>query len=227
MIRKFGRIESPPDDRDFVLGAFFSPLMQVRKRLFPFGYKVWDVDRILDQGETQHCIGFAFAGFGNTEPIFSNFSNHEADALYYVAREYDGLPIDEYGTTLRSGAKAFRKAGRIDAYAFTRSVNEIAEWIFEKSPVVVGTHWYSAMMETDAEGFVSPEGYLMGGHAWTIIGCDFRGLFNRHFIGLNSWGEKYGANGRFKIRAGDLARLLRHNGEAVTAVELPLVPQGV
>lgn len=222
LIRNFGRLPSPPDQRDYQLAAFMEmPVVQMRRVLFG-QRKVWAYDRVLDQGNTNHCVGFAFADFGNTLPIDSKQTIESANTIYYAAKEIDGEPESEDGTNLRSGAKAFKQTGRIDAYAFAHTVDEIAAWLLNRGPVVMGTNWYEGMSQPDANGFVKPSGTCVGGHAWLLIGVDWRNPLNRYFVGLNSWSARWGVNGMFNLRASNLARLMREGGEAVTAVELPL-----
>jgi hypothetical protein len=218
----FGRIPSPLDQRDYQLAAFMAtPIAQMDHVLFG-KRQVWTFDRVLNQGNSNHCVGFAFADFGNTLPIDSEQTAENADALYYLAKGLDGQPADEDGTNLRSGAKAFKSLGHIQAYAFAHTTDEIATWILNHGPVVVGTNWYEGMEQTDRWGYVHPTGQCMGGHAWLLIGVDYRNPLNRYFVGLNSWGESWGERGTFNLSAGDLARLMRESGEAVTAVEVPL-----
>lgn len=219
--RQFGYIKSPFDGHDWQLGAHITTGMEIRRKVLRLRYKLWEYNRVLDQLKTNHCVGFSYADFGNALPIDSNLDAAVARDIYYLAKFIEGDPSGENGTTLRDGAKAFKQLGRIEAYAFSYSVSEIAAWLFERGPVVVGTPWYEDMMLPDGNGFVHPRGLPYGGHAWLLIGADYRNFFNQHFIGLNSWGKSWGNNGTFKISKGDLAMLLR-GGEALTAVELPL-----
>ncbi len=183
--------------------------------------KVWVCDTVLDQLDTPHCVGFACADFGNTLPIDSGQTNADGHAIYYAAKVFDDEPREENGSTIRSGAKALQQRGMIQNYAFAKTVDELATWLDAKGPVVMGTTWYSAMMDTDKKGFVHAHGRMEGGHAWALIGYDFRNPFNRYFVGLNSWGVSWGQNGRFNISTGDLRKLLWLDGEAMTAVEIP------
>lgn len=99
MKRKFGRIPSPLDTRDFKLAPHLSllsatPLIQNKR---------WNyVGPSLDQGETGHCGGFSMATWRRTAPVMSPDTNKQGHAYYYAAKIFDGEPKKENGTTLRS-----------------------------------------------------------------------------------------------------------------------------
>lgn len=213
-MNNFGWRPGAPDLRDFPLDRYARP----------FGFfqrvksKVWECHTVLDQGQTGHCVGFANAGFGNCEPLDSNLTNQDGHDIYYLAKTYDNDTDLEGGTSLRSGAKAMKRMGRIPAYAFAYNVDEIAGWVLAKGSIVMGTYWFEGMSEPDANGFVRVTGSPTGGHAWLILGYK-GGLCNSYFECLNSWGEQWGSEGRFKIYKSDLDKLLKRQGEAVTAVE--------
>ena len=182
--------------------------------------KTWSCETVLDQGISNHCVGFALAQFCNAEPLANRFLDSYADTIYYAAKEIDEQYEMENGTTLRSGAKALQQLGCIDGYAFAKSIDEIASWVLHRGSVVTATYWFQGMQQIDEQGFVCVEGMNQGGHAWLIIGANYRNPFKPYFVGLNSWGEAWGEHGRFKITASDLAKLLRLQGEAMTAIEV-------
>lgn len=225
--RNFGRLVSPPDERDYALARFIAePILDIAKIVFG-ERRVWTCDTVLDQGDSNHCVGFACAQFGNALPLDSEQTDTDADAIYRAAKQFDADPMGENGTTVRSGAKAMRQLGHIQAYAFAHSINEIATWLQNHGSVVIGTNWYRGMEKVDGNGYVHANGQLLGGHCWLLLGYDFTNPLQRCFIGLNSWGAAWGQTGRFKISANDLAALLRQGGEAMTAVEVAAMPQPV
>ncbi|MCL4395191.1 MAG: hypothetical protein M1482_10385 [Chloroflexi bacterium] len=215
--RAFGRIPSPADSRDFPLRDYITLGHRLRA-LLPVS-KTWPVSKVLDQGETGHCVGFACAGFGIAEPVADPWDNSAGDKIYYLAKVIDGEPNAEDGTTVRSGARALQKLRRLHAYAFARTVGEVKTWVLSKGTLVVGTDWYESMMETDGRGYVRPGGRLAGGHAYLLIGYDAK---ENAFVFQNSWGKSWGKAGRFKMKVNDFARLLSMQGEALTAVEAPV-----
>src|SRR5574341_1414656 len=63
-----------------------------------------------------------------------------------------------------------------------------------------------------------------GGHEYYINECNT----SLRFLGfVNSWGEKFGLGGKFYMTFETYAELLRQNGDACTAPELPLLPEPV
>jgi hypothetical protein len=219
-VRKFGRIPSPFDSRDYRLQDYIS--LRHRLRAFLPVSKTWAVGKVLDQQETGHCVGFACAGWGIAEPVVDAWADPDGHRIYYQAKIIDKEPRQEDGTTVRSGAKVLQQFRRLKNYAFARSVNDIKAWVLSKGPVVVGTWWYQGMMKTDAAGYVHLSGQQVGGHAYLLIGYD---ATENAFVFQNSWGPSWGAvidggRGRFKIKVNDFQRLLALQGEALTAVEL-------
>jgi hypothetical protein len=59
-------------------------------------------------------------------------------------------------------------------------------------PAVLGINWYTAMMDTDEEGFVSVAGKVEGGHA---ILCNGVSVKREKFFLSNSWGLSWGLSG--------------------------------
>jgi hypothetical protein len=223
MIHGMGRKPNPFDARDYHLSDAVGIVRRMRcmvgniKEIAPV---LWSCERVLNQGTQPYCVGYAWAGFGNAMPVFADLRNSDGDALYYAAKEIDGEPLKENGSCTRSGAEAYKKIGRIQTYAFTTSMTNIKNWLVTHGPVIVGTSWYNTMFEPDSDGFVYPKGELSGGHECLIIG------YNPQldvFTFLNSWGDAWGINGRFKMHAKDWAGLLEDQGDAV--VTLDMVPE--
>jgi C1A family cysteine protease len=90
--------------------------------------------------------------------------------------------------------------------------------------VLLGTSWFMDMSTPDRYGFLHPTGTNVGGHEWRSIGADrdkrcpdgTRGAVRM----VNSWGRKWANFGRAWVTFGDLDRLIKENGEAVTATEI-------
>jgi hypothetical protein len=172
----------------------------------------------LDQGQTGHCVGFGWGGWGDAAPIQDTFQNADAHAIYYECKVIDGQPGQENGSTVRSGALAMRNRGRLAAFAFARSIDEIDSWINTQGPVVMGTDWMNDMFNPDANGYVRPTGGVAGGHCYLMLDRldqDDAYLFD------NSWGLSWGDQGRFRMKRKDLQHLLSQQGEACFALELP------
>lgn len=191
----------------------------------PTGDVIWDNSiGALDQKNTGHCVGFGWAGgWGDTLPIADTFQNADGHAVYYEAKIIDGEPGSENGSSVRSGAKAMQNRGRLSAYAFAVSVDEVRAWVRSHGPVVFGTDWTEDMFNPDLNGFIVPTGAVAGGHCYACVGdlpSEDALLFQ------NSWGSTWAQGGRFKIKYADVASLLtgldpKYPGEACAAVELP------
>lgn len=180
---------------------------------------VWaDADVVLDQGDTGHCVGFGWGGWGDTLPIDDHYVNADGHAVYYEAKVIDGEPGAEDGSQVRSGATAMRNRKRLSAYAFAASIAEVRAWLAAHGPVVFGTDWDRPMFTPDAQGFVVPDGDVQGGHCYVCVG-DL--ISEGALLFQNSWGAGWGLQGRFKIRYPDVVVLLARQGEACASVELP------
>lgn len=214
MSHGFGRIPSPPDERDYKLSTFIEKAPLPKK-------KFWSCDMVLDQGASPHCVGFSFASFGNALPVDSNMDNTDGHNLYYMAKMFDGEPGAENGSNMRSGAKAMQMKGRIKNYAFAKKNSEIITWVLTKGPVVVGTDWFNDMFYPNKKGFVRPTGRFAGGHAYLILGVDLSNPLLHYYLCLNSWGYPFGLGGFFKITVNNFGILLARRGEVIAAVELP------
>jgi hypothetical protein len=186
----------------------------------PTGAVSWsNVEPVLDQGQTPHCVGFSGAQWGNTLPINDKFDNEDGHKFYYTCKTYDGQPNQENGSSLRSLAKTLKAASRLTTYAFAATVDETLQWILTKGPVVFGTDWYTGMFNPDSKGIVRPTGFVEGGHAYLAIGYDPTTSMIEF---LNSWSAQWGINGRFYMHKNDAVMIFSNRGEGLVAVELPL-----
>ena len=181
---------------------------------------VWDNPRaILDQEDTNHCVGFSGVQWGNTSPINDNYINRDGHVLYYECKVLDGEPNEENGSTMRSQAKALKARGRLSVYAFATSIDEAIEWIKLKGPVLVGTDWFDDMFNPDSNGLISVGGSLAGGHAYLCNGYD---ADKDELLYINSWGTNWANGGHFRMSVSDAKYLHNLEGEILVAVELPL-----
>lgn len=168
---------------------------------------------------SHNCVAFSWAQWANFSPVNDNWADDVAHTLYYEIKVIDGEPGQEDGSSVHSGAVAIKNRKRLSTYVWASTVDEIAQWVLAKGPVTVGTDWYDSMFGPDANFFVRPTGNIAGGHAYLIVGVD---TLKRFFTCANSWGTSWGNNGYFNITMSDFQKLLSANGEACSALELPL-----
>jgi hypothetical protein len=210
------------DHRDFRLGDYITAAK--RQLAAVTTQREWEVAKILDQGDTPHCVGFAWAGFGISLPVADLlWNNATGDSIYYTAKVIDGEPKQENGSSTRSGVQAFMRYGSLqgNSYAFANSLQDIITWVLTSGPVITGTNWYNQMFNPDAQGVVTVGGGVAGGHEWMISGVD---TTTQLFKCTNSWGAGFAKSGQFYISFSDYQRLLNEQGDACTALEVPAGP---
>jgi hypothetical protein len=209
-----GRIPSPPDERDWPVKRL-TAMIDAGVAL-PVA---WDCPVLLNQGSTNHCVGFAWAAFkaaaqadADADPTVTDEEGHR---IYREAKKLEGDPLGEQGAYLRSGAKVLKAEGTIDAYAFG-TFEDTENWCQKYGPVAMGTNWYHSMRTPDAKGVVTLSGAVDGGHAWLRTG-DKQGPADNQ--GHNSW-NGWGVSGKFYLSNPDLFRLMDEGGEGIMAVRL-------
>lgn len=179
--------------------------------------RTWQVNFQLDQGDTGHCVGFGWAGWGDAEPIIDKYANSDGHAIYYECKVIEGDPKGEDGAYVRSGATAMRNRDRLSTYAFADSLDTALTWLRSTGPIVIGTDWTDDMFEPDTNGRVRPTGGVAGGHCYLLYEVSGTTLWFK-----NSWGSTWGVSGSFCMTMDDFQVLLQSYGEMVTSVELPL-----
>jgi hypothetical protein len=210
------RLAPDPRDTAFPMAAVL-PQRSVR----PYRYW-WTGGAWLDQGAYSTCVGHAWAHWTEDGPV-THPGTIDPVAIYREATQLDPWPENDggdldFGTSVRAGAQALQARGRISEYRWAWSVDDVVTAVLEVGPVVVGTWWTEAMFTPDREGIVRYEGSHVGGHAYVINGMDmYRGLARAK----NSWGRSFGRNGFFSLPLEDLDQLIRADGEACLALEVP------
>lgn len=209
-----GRKPSPPDERDFKLSAYLPATIDEAAAATDWTNN----EPVLDQMQTNHCVGGAGAQWGNTLPIDDKYANADLHLIYYEACAAGGYPNTENGATVRDLAKALKTRGRLNTYAFAASVDEAIAWIQAKGPIVFGTVWKTGMFKPDASGLIHPKGRVAGGHAYIGVGYD---PATTRIKFMNDWGKDWGVNGRFYMLKADFVKVFAKQGEALAGVELP------
>lgn len=213
------------DHRDWRMENFIS--LKMRSVAKTITQKDWLMGKILDQGQTPHCVGYAWAGYGIVEPVVDPWDNSWGEIIYYQAKIDDGQPGQEDGTETKYGAQAFTEVGgkfEGGGYAWAHTLDDIVTWLLTKSPVITGELWTYDMFYPDPDGLVHvnfSDANIAGGHEWMINGVD---TVARQLHCVNSWGESYGVKGTFKIGFDDFETLWNNGGDAVVAVEASSQP---
>lgn len=183
--------------------------------------KVHLIQTCLNQGREGACVGFGITHALLAEPHMGDPLKYTAEfartRIYYPAQESDPWPGGEYpgadpvygGTSVLDGLKAAKTAGEILSYRWAFSMDEILVGIGYFGPAIAGVDWYEGMQEPDSDGRIHVTGAKMGGHCTLISG------FNKHRDELtihNSWGKKWGKDGKAYISVSDFNKL-RVGGE--------------
>ena len=204
-----------PDSRDeaYPLSALMA--MNAGPKRTPVS-KAWKAGPVLDQGATSECVGHGCKLLLTSKPIVwpTTFS---ASEIYKEARlndEFDDKATE--GTSVRAGLEVLKVHGHIDAYYWASDVEQVAEYILTRGPVIVGTDWLEGMNTVDAKGFARATGRNTGGHCYVGHRCNFK----EEWIGWqNSWGKGYGIRGQFKMSFADFDKLLKRGGVAAAVQE--------
>lgn len=173
---------------------------------------------ILDQGSTNSCVGFACRQWMQTAPVMFKGVTPSGLEVYRYA-----LTVDEYhgeqdtGTSIRAGVKSLQHFGRVSSYVFAGSAEEVRQWLIsDKGSVIVGTQFTEGMAKPPTNGYMSPTGRIVGGHAYLLMGYS---VSRQAFRITNSWSRSWGQNGRAWLRFNDFSDLLLAQGDAVGVIE--------
>lgn len=185
--------------------------------------KIWKSWWSGDQGQTNECVGFSFYNLMRALPNVQHEPGpHE---IYHAAQENDEFPGTGYeGSSVRGGAKALKKFGRLTAYVWAFDVETMIDWIALKGPCVLGINWTKGMMSPDQFGLIAPDGPIVGGHAILAQGFDDR---KKLLLLKNSWSKNWGVNGRCWISYEDIDGLIKNDGECCAPTESTLKNIGI
>lgn len=197
-------------DKNYPMSLALDKLSHVPSSMF------WQTGPVLNQGNTPHCVGYAWAGWLMCRPL-RTMNGPTGDQIYYAAKIVDGEPNAEDGSSTRSALKVMMKQGRIANYLWAQNLSDLKTWALTKGSFCLGTDWYNDMFSPDYKGFVTPTGDIAGGHEYLCIGYS---TAKKAFRFLNSWGADWGQTGRFWMHESDVEMLVfGGNGDACGAVE--------
>lgn len=200
---------------------------------------------VLDQGREGACVGFSIAHELLARPAETRFGSEfratrfAIEDVYYAAQRIDPWPGGSYpgadphydGTSILAGVKVTQALGYFQSYRWAFGLRDLVDGLGHNGPSVLGVNWYDSMYSPDGEGFIRPEGSIVGGHAilaravtlkwkshrfiWWKRTWDDVDL-NASFVTLrNSWGPLWGRHGDCYITLRDLDVLLQQRGESV------------
>lgn len=230
-----GRRHAPdPRDENYLLSTLLdqkgSSALQTPKPIEEGGHaSQWrgllnyydDSQYFFDQGDTPECVEYAWHHFMVDGPIKRRPAPvWPFGTLYNAAQLVDEWPGEDYeGTSVRAGAKVLQSWGLISNYYWAFDADTVARAILNRGPVVIGINWYEDMFEPNEEGILSVSGVLAGGHALEVDGVSLvTGLAKIK----NSWNTSWGLGGTAYLSLEDLDRLIKEDGEACMAIEVPV-----
>ncbi len=191
---------------------------------------------VLNQGKVGACTCFAGLGATATGQFYGQallaalkaktmgFNDDTGIELYKQVTRIDEFrgeyPPDDTGSSGNAVGKLFKQLGFISgwlhALSFTAALNELA-----KRPVITGVNWYGGFDQPDSKGFINISGKVVGGHEFVVDELNVE----EEWVGCtNSWGTRYGLNGRFKMSFKTWERLLNERGDVTAFVPLTQAP---
>lgn len=185
---------------------------------------------ILNQGQLGSCTGNAMAQCLGTDPLWHKgvrTSEKKAQDIYSLGTKLDDIPGQwpptDTGCSGLGVGKAAKTLGYISKYTHAFGI-EHAKAAIAVSPFLSGTEWLKSMFQVDANGFVTVDGDVEGGHEYEAAGYSLK---KRAFAFINSWGVRWGVaipelgikgGGGFWIAESDYNDLLNAQGDILVPV---------
>jgi len=193
----------------------------------PLKKRVWNPGvNVLDQGREGRCVAFGWGNELASTPhrydINTEWCNQHWPLIVAKDREMGNDFSD--GASVLAGAKTMQMLGNVKSYHWGFGIDDVLQHLSRRGPVVLGINWYASMYSTRSDGLVTVEGDRVGGHCILAYGVwPKHPLFRTDVVlWINSWGPKYGINGRGYVPTDSLSRLLKEDGEACMATDRPV-----
>lgn len=187
---------------------------------------------ILQQGNVGACTCFAGLGAIATGIFYIDallaamananlkFDNASGIYLYKEVTKIDefpgAYPPKDTGSSGNAVGKLFKQLKLINGWlhglSLSAALNEL-----QFRPVITGVNWYGGFDQPDSNGFIKISGKVVGGHEFVVDGLNVE---EEYVTCTNSWGERYGLKGRFKMRFDVWERLLSERGDVTSFVPL-------
>jgi hypothetical protein len=182
----------------------------------------WRCNDWFDQGREGACVGFALGHELAARPSEVKGLNYKylVEKIYWEAQKIDIWEGGSYpranpvyhGTSVLAGVKVVKKLGFIEEYRWAFNFNSVLYGLGHNGPAVLGIPWTRDMYKPDSDGFIEPNGEVVGGHAILARAVNIK----EGYVTLrNSWGEDWGKHGDCYIKFEHLKGLLRMGGECV------------
>ena len=177
----------------------------------------------LDQKLEGACVGFGLAHALLAEPrqMEKKAVTHKyaKEFIYWEAQKEDPWEGGSYpganpfyeGTSVLAGVQVLHKKGIINGYYHAFNITDLIVGLSYAGPAVVGVDFFEGMMDTDEDGFIHVTGDSVGGHCLLMEGINWT---EEYFLLHNSWGIKWGINGRCKVSFANTEKLMK-NGEFI------------
>jgi hypothetical protein len=198
--------------------------------------RVWDRRvPITNQGQLGSCTGHAgigcmgTGGFFDTMPKGMAYDKKAAESLYSDATKVDPFngswPPTDTGSSGLGIGKVLKSRGLIKEYRHAITFDQALAALMD-GPVITGIPWTSGMMNTDANGFVTPKGSPDGGHEFCVYGVNVE---EKYVYCANSWGTNWGLKGLFKMTFATWQNRLASKGDvtqfiASNIIDVPVPP---
>ena len=207
-MRSFGRVHRRDiRDRKYKLKDTLKKAVRYRTRR-------WNPGLLLDQGDSNACVGYAWAAWFSASPIRQ--TPIAPKGIYELAKYLDDFDGEDYeGSTVRAGAKVLAITGHITEYRWCWDIDTAIEYLLTNGPLIIGSNWHEDMMEPDKAGFISPTGPVLGGHAYFLY---YVNTVDKYVTLRNSWGP-WGKRGDARLSFSSLQKLIRNEGECCAATE--------
>lgn len=207
-----------PDIRNLDYPIHAAPALKAVDALVRPSYKFHGKAWQGDQGNTPHCVAYAFAHLIENGPI-----THRGKApiiepvdIYKGAQandEWSGTAYD--GTSALGACKWLQSQGVIGNYYWGKTLDEVLDALAIR-PIPFGQSWYSDMYEPNDLGFVTPTGSFEGGHETLLMGYNED---EKYIKAQNSWSKNWGTNGFYYLTFESFEKLLADYGDVVFVEE--------
>lgn len=187
----------------------------------------------VDQFYLSACVGFSGTNFLNTNiawrsrKVFnkkikaiqhnSMLDNNDGIKNYSEATKRDPFegeypPYDE-GSSALGLMRYWKEAGVITGYEWAFTFDQFLAAL-QRQPVLIGSWWYTGLSYPDKKGIGRASGAKQGGHEYLANAIIWHKTPSRRLIGCeNSWGEEFGAKGKFYVPWDDMEHLIKDEGD--------------